>query len=426
MYNYHADIIWGIDKILLGVTVLLAIFDILYVAFKEISESEATRKLAIIKRNLRDLARTGAEKVKNVCPVIMGKVTSQQFLEIARDKELTVSREFEKELRDCFMTSGRIGEIERVSQTSRNKWHRIQAIISLGYTNSPAAVEILKNSLVEKDEDVSYFSMLALGQLRDNSSAKILLDYLGSHRNSGNRIISLLDKFPSDIVSEALKATESGDPVVRFWAVKLISRFKSKSCLQRIEELTGDTSDDVRAAACECLGKIGSGEAKDTVVRCFSDKVWFVRMHAVRALSAILGKESIPEIVTLLKDKTWLVRDAVKKTMVHNIDAALPYLERLIHEGGDMLKKDCVEVLEDSGYLLILFKKLLSENAEAKNKAVNLLKEIMNSGAHLGLESALAGLGEETQKRILQIISDIDKALSEHIDKKIRHQIAET
>lgn len=425
MYNYHADVIWGIDKALLIVIIFFGIFDILYTAVKEAIENRAIRRLAVIKRNLQDLASSGAEAVKNVCPVIIGKITSQEFLEIARDKELAASKEFSQELRECFIASGKIIEIEREARASGNKWRRIQAIISLGYTDSPAALEILKDSLTDRDEDISYFSMLALSQIKNNSSARILLDHLGKHIYSGNRIIALLEKFPASVIDEAIKATESEDPIVRFWAVKLISRIKSKDCLQRIKDLTKDNSDDVRAAACECLGKMGAKEGKDAAVSCLSYKIWFVRMHAVRAVAMISGEESIPEIAGFIKDESWLVRDTVKRVMAQNIEASLPHIEKFIREDNMTLKKDCVEMLEDSGYLGTLFKDLLSRDEKLKNKALYLLKEIVTSGAHLGLEDTLAGLGKESRNNILQVVATFNRALAEHIDKKIKHEIVE-
>ena len=111
--------------------------------------------------------------------------------------------------------------------------------------------------------------------------------------------------------------------------------------------------------------------------------------------------------------------------MTHDINAALPFIEKLIHEGERALRKDCVEILEDSGYLTILFKNLLSPDAQARQRAILLLKDIMNSGAHMGLESALAGFERESRASILKEIEKIDGNLAEHIQKKIEHLLVE-
>jgi len=426
MYDYHADIIWGIDRVLLIAVILLGVFDVLYSVIKEKFENRSAEKLAIIKKNLEDLAQTAPETIKNACPVIIGKVNPQQLFEIARDRELTAAKEFERELKGCFADVGRINEIEKAAKSSGNKWHRIQAIISLGYADSRGALKILKNSIEDKDEDVSYFSMLALGQIKSYPSAKILIDCLENHRYSGNKIVSLLTNFPPEAIDAAIEAAETKDSVASFWVIKLISRFKFKKYLRRMEALADEGPDDVRAAACECLGKIGAPEARDALIRRLDDKVWFVRMHAVRALREVLGKECVPEIVGLIKDETWLVRDTVKKTMVYNIETSLPYIEKLIDEDDKAMGKDCVEVLEDAGYLKILFKDLLSEDAQLKKKAARLLTDIIRWGAHLGLESTLIEFGREQQRHILRSIAAVDEALSEHIDKKIKHQLVES
>lgn len=425
MYSYFPETIWVFNRSLITATVLLCILDILYVALREASEARKIRKMAIIKKNLQSLAGSGKKAVENICPKIIGRITNEQFLGIARDKESILSREFAQELKNCFIASGKISQIAKIARRSRNKWRRIQAIISLGYANPPEAPEILKNTLMDKDEDVAYYSLLALGQIKTNESARILFDSIKNKNFSGNRILSLLEGFPSSVIDEAARATQSTDSVERYWAVKLLSRFKPKGQLKSVEELTKDDSVDVRAAACECLGKIGAPEARAAVARCLGDKFWFVRMNAVRTLSGILGRDCIGDVAGLLKDDEELVRDSVKIAMELNIEASLPYIERFIREDNKELQKDCAEILEESGYMAILFKHLLSSDAALKTRSERMLEGIISSGAHLGLESTLAGLDKESRKNALQVIAHFNKGLAEHIDQKLKNKLVE-
>jgi HEAT repeat protein len=425
MYNYYPETIWAINKVLISAAVVLALVDILYVVFRQVSLAARIRKIAIIKKNLQTLARSGKNAVENICPSVIGKISNEEFLEIARDKELILSREFAEELRSCFVVSGKVSQIEKVARKSANKWYRIQAIISLGYANAPNAVGILKMSLVSKDPDIAYYSLLALGQIKTDLSARVLLDSIKNVNFSGNRIISLLEGFPSSVVEEASRATQSEDAVTRYWAVKLISRFATKAKLKRMEELTRDESLNVRAAACECLGKIGSPEARDAVLQCLRDKGWFVRMHAVKALEAVLGKEAINEIAVLLRDEEEPVRETVKQAMASNIETSLAYIEKFIQEDDKKLKKDCAQILEDSGYISILFKQILSREAHIRDRGVRLLEGVISSGAHLGLESALAGFDKESRKEVIRMIAQINKGLAEHIDQKLKNNLVE-
>ena len=299
------------------------------------------------------------------------------------------------------------------------KWHRIREIIGLGSANSPDALDILKKTILNKDEDIAYFSMLSLGQIKNNASAGILLDFLGDHVFSGHRIVSLLESFPATIVEDVLKRTYSEDPVVRFWTVKLLSKFKPAQYAKRIEELAADDSADVRAAACECLSELGSRQARERLIGCLNDKMWFVRMHAVRALSKILGAECAADISDSLNDEAWLVRDSVKKAMIHNIEAFLPLIRDILRSYTHIAKDDCVEALQQSGYLAILLKNVPSQ------ESMDLLEGVIKAGGHSGLESALSAFEPEQRSRIIGVIKGIDAGFGEHIDKKLNNMLNE-
>lgn len=425
MYSYHVNLVWLIDGIFLFLVLFLSAVIIAYAAIKESLTDKRLRSLVAIKTNLHSLAQSGKGEIKDACPVIVDKATPEQFLEIIRDRRSLLPEKIEQQLRECFVAYGKIGDIERIARKSRNKWYKIQALLILGYANSPHGLEILKSSMLSKDEDVSYFSLLALGQIKNRASAKILLDFLGKHIFSGYRIVSLLETFPAEVVEEALRATYDKDPFVRFWAVKLLAKFKPVQGLMRIKELTADGSADVRAASCECLGELGEKEARDTLRSCLNDEVWFVRMHAARALSKVSESGYAPEIASLMEDKSWLVRDSVKKIMTHNIEAYLSHIEKIIQSDNRIAKKDCIEALEESGYFIKLLKNTLSQDLPIKNKALEILKGLIQSGCHVGFESALSGLEEDPRNRILEAMKDIDKVLAEDIDKKIKQQVVE-
>ncbi len=426
MHNYYPEAVWFIDKLLLLLAFFLGAAVIMYSGVREALNTRRIRNLVFIKNNLRRLAESAEDASRDVCPAIIGRVTTGQFMEIVRDKELVLPLGFERELRECFIASGKIGAIERIARSSHNKWLRIQAIISLGYTNSPEALQILKKTILEEDEDIAYYSMLSLGQIKNNASARILLDFLGKHVFSGHRTVSLLASFPDTIIEEVVARTHDRDHMVRFWAIKLVTQFRSKQYTQRIEEMTLDDSPDVRAAACQCLGELGEQGSKGALVTCLKDRMWYVRMHAIRALSKIAGPECVPDIADLLNDKAWLVRDSVKRAMMRNIEASLPYIEKILHSDAHRAKRDCIEALEESGYLMVLLKNILSGDERLKKGGEHLLEGIIKSGGHSGLESALSGFGVEPRNRIVESIKGISKSFADHVDKKLKHMLNES
>ncbi len=425
MYNYHTDLVWQANKILLTASLLLALLIILYSAVKEILMKIRSRNVALLKKRLESAAISGTGSMQEKCDLLIGDINPLQIIEILRNKELVLPNELQQQFRACFVSEGKIAEIEKIAQNSRNKWRRIQAIVILGYSKYPASEDVLRKTILDKDEDVSYFSMLSLGYIKSFPAAKILLDFLCKHISSGQEIASLLETFPALIVEEVVKTAENHNPRVRFWAVKILSKFKPHEYINKIMELTNDKSDDVRAASCECLGEMGSSQAKNALVSRLRDNAWFVRMHAVRALHKILKSECIPEVIGLIKDENWLVREGVKKAVENNIEVSLPYIEQLLQGNDDLTNKDCVEALEYSGYIVTLMENILSEDASKKEKSVKLLKILIRSYAHAGLESAIKGFNQEKRKEILRVIAGISKLFAEHLEKKIKGEIAE-
>jgi HEAT repeat protein len=350
--------------------------------------------------------------------ISLNDYTPQEFFSLTRDKELEVPPELEQKIRDHFATGANIGQIESVAGKTGNKWQRIEAIFNLGYVNSPNATEILKKSLYSADEDISYYSMRSLGQIKNNAAARILLEFLGSHADSGNNIALALETFPPEIANELFQAMDSQHKPVRFWALKVIGKanFRENSgSIAKIVKLSRDPSPDVRAAACECLGGLDAPGIKEALTDRLEDKFWFVRMHAVRALDNIMGPLSLPVVAKLIKDPSWKVKESVKNIMAQNITEALPYIEESLSRGDELTCRACADALIDSNYVLIILKQLLNGQPDLEEKAMRLLAGLIKSRVYFGLKKALETFKPGEQTRLLQIITALDKDTARRI-----------
>ncbi|MDD2689570.1 MAG: HEAT repeat domain-containing protein [Candidatus Omnitrophica bacterium] len=423
MFNYYENVIWEIDGALFACALALSAFIIIYSALKDILWRKRNQRLAELKKSFQHLAEAGKNSIKDGCISLTGRVRPEEFLSITHDINSIIPRKFESQLRQCFISYNKLSDIERLAEKSGNKWKRIQAIIMLGYTKSESALNILKASLLNKDEDISYFSLLALGEMKDESSARALFDFLQKKIYSGYKIISLLESFPASVAEVAIEYTKSDDPFVRFWALRLLSKLKLRGGLNTIIELTKDSVPNVRAAACDCLAEIGGQEAAAGLRQCLYDNFWFVRMHAVRGMGKVLGKGSVREVSALIQDGNWLVRDAVKKVFEDNIEESLVVIEKIFSGNDDNAKADCTEVLEFSGYIDTMLKELLAK--EPHTRTLVLLKGMVGARAHLGLEWSIKKFSSQERAHIISDIAQIDPLLSEHIDKKIKDIIKE-
>lgn len=412
MYNYHTDLILGLDKALLLILTLLACRIIFYSAVKEYSWKKYSRALLLrVKKDVYDAALSGERRVKSA-----SNATARLFLDVVtnRNRDLVFFNESEQKLfRDCFVNAKRISQLERIAFKSRNKWLRIEAILCLGYVQDLSALDTLKKTILDRDEDVAYFSIIALGQIKTAQSAEILIGFLERNASLGFKIASILESFPPEIIPKLSPLLKSEFPLVRFWALKIITKFKPEELIKDIESLTFDGSEEVRAAACECLGAIGNRGVENSLSRCLKDDSWLVRVSALKAFSQILGKDCLPEALKLINDGSLSVIDAVKDVVAENIEAALPYIEKFLSGEDGIAKRMSVEALEISNYIVEILKGVLSPDSSRKTASLKLLEGMIKSGARFSLEAASNNFEPDSRNRLLEVINNISSRQDE-------------
>ena len=426
MLNYHTDIILRIDLVLLSLYFIFASLLILYIILRDHRSETRTRKLLAIKQDLSRLFLSG-EKTCAAAPLV-SQSTHEEFIDVAtnRRKYAVFFNESEQQLfKECFITADKVKALESSAKRDRNKWRRIEAIIALGYIQADSAIDILEGTLYSNDQDISYFSALAIGQISTMRSVNILMNFLKNRPYMRRKTASILENLSPDITDEVIRFADDLDPEVRVWAARLLSRSVSKQYVKKVEEMTADLSPEVRAAACESLAKLNDKAAKPLLIKCLKDDIWFVRMHAVRAISKIFGKESIPEIIDLLNDGSLYVLDSVRKALTDNIDAALPYMSKVFEGDYELSKRICIETIENSGCIIEILRNILSDNKNQRSLAIKILIAMVKANAHLGLETILKDMDEATRNMLLDIARTHDAGLAVHIEKILKNELNE-
>ncbi|MDD5108259.1 MAG: HEAT repeat domain-containing protein [Candidatus Omnitrophica bacterium] len=423
MYNYHADLIWVIDRILFFLVILLGLFTIFYSLAQEYYWKKRARTLLNIKRNIYELVSSGKRSDNKVCLPIVSEITQQQFLDVAtnRNREVVFFNEAEQNiLKECFVSVEKLAAIEKTAVSSWSKWRRVEAILTLGYAQIDSSVNTLKKTINDLDTDISYFSIIALGQIKNIPSARILLDFIRKRLFYRYRILSLLESFPSEIATEVIGLVNNMNHEIRSWSVKLICKLKASQYSDKIEELTRDKSAQVRACATDCLGEFGSKDSAGAIVKCLADDSWMVRVSSVKALFKVLGKNGLPEIMSRINDGSLSVIESVKALMTENIDLCLSYVEKFLYGNDEIARRVCVESLEASGYIIKLFRNILTaEHEKDKDVATGLLKGLIISRAYAGLQGSLLILSADERSRLLDIIRYLDKAAANILEKDI-------
>lgn len=405
MYDYYSDIVWWINGMLLIISVITS-FAIFYCAqIKEFLWNKRREALLDIKKNVYEMVLAGEKSTEKVCYPITVNITPEQFIDIETNRKIDIAffNENEREfLKKCFVTPQRVASLTKMAGRSRNKWRKIEAMLSLGYLKADEAVDVLELSLFSKDKDIVYFAIIALGQIKTMRAAKMLLDVMCKDPANSYKIVSILQDYPPEIVDEVFKLTDYHDPVIRYWAVTLLSKFNPAKYSKKLEKLTHDSSDQVRAAACACLGSMKQDETKDTIIMCLSDISWLVRRSAVLALSKVMKGKSISYVIGLINDASWSVVDAVKEAMIENIEASLPFIENFLAGGEEVPKKYSIYALQNSGYLNKILNEALSGTADSRS--MNILKGVVRSKIHYGLDAAISGLDPVMRDKALEML----------------------
>lgn len=409
MYNYYIDIIWTINAVLFGIVVLTCIVIALTAALKNYLWEKRRRGLLDIKKDVYEFVLSHKDSSSAVCPSFINNVTPQQFIDIRTNRHIDSAffNESEQELlKHCFIKPDELTRLEDAALSSGNKWRKIEAILCLGYAQARGAIDVLKKTILSKDRDVSYFSVVSLGQIKTVQAAGALLDFLKKDPSNSYKIVSILETFPEDIAGDVAKLTDYHDPLVRYWALRLLSKFTPSGHIRKLEKLSEDMVPEIRAAACDCLGSAGGTGVKPALIRRLKDENWLVRSRAVYSLDKAMKDAAVPDIISLMDDPSWVVLDAVKSVMTNHIEASMPHIEKFLAGDYELAKKYSVLALQDSGQIDKLLKGALS----GKTDAVRLLKSIVRSKFHSGLDAALGALDSAAREKALEILMKTEGA----------------
>jgi hypothetical protein len=422
MYNYFSDLVWKIDIVLL-VFVFVLIFGILYyTGMRGYFENRRIKKLRAIKENVYRLVSTKARAIPGQEDFLSKNISAQTFLDVAtnRVREEVFFNQAEQDIFEKkYISQANIEKLQTTAKKSINKWRRIEAMLALGYAGIDSSLEILKANLFNRDEDISYFSVVALCQIRNMDSARVLLEFLRKYPAYRYKIVSLLGQFPAEISSLAIKLTHDKEPSVRFWALRIIESTKCNSYADRLEQLTKDESIEVRAAACQCLGVVGNKDTVKVIEDCLKDDAWLVRAQSAQALDKLLGQDCVALIISLIKDNSWLVIDSVKQVLIKHIDSAIGYLEKIFTQEDMLAKRIAVEIIELSGYTERLYAALLESGAK-RAKAFFILEGMIKAGAYNGLDLALYDFNEDQNRQIFKALKEIDQNVAGRLENDLR------
>ena len=273
---------------------------------------------------------------------------------------------------------GRIVNQARSHRSDTDKWRRLAALRILSLGDSKVARPELARALRDDDPDVVGGAVTILGARTDRTSATMLVDALREGRYSRSRIAAHLDMFPLEIGDLLLPLLEDADGPVRQWAATLLGRYLDPAIELELATRILDEDPQVRAAVLKSLTRNRSRLAAPAAVTALTDPVWFVRIHAARALGELGQVEQAPELVALLGDPKWWVRAAAKESLQELGDGATSAVLPALKSDDRFVREGAAEVLQNMGVVDELIRRLeLSPHDEL---ALRTLRSIVERG----------------------------------------------
>ena len=263
---------------------------------------------------------------------------------------------------------------------------RCRAADKLGQVPTPQGMWALLAGATDPHADVQEICLRYLGQLADPATLPVLIEELikiieGRSPHSVRNIKTALVQFSIEDVGAFLVALQHPNRRVRFFATDIVREIADRSAATALlskndftpeiyrlftEQFYRDEWADVRARAAVVIAHFHDDTSSEVLRKLLEDEVWFVRMHACRAVANKLYLPLAPFVVQCLTDSNWLVREAATRTLAQMGDLGMEYiLEAFIQSQDRYAAEQICEELQRSGLLVTMLDSVPEQSAGA-------------------------------------------------------------
>lgn len=216
---------------------------------------------------------------------------------------------------------------------------RAKSAENLGLIRHEPSWPLLVKALEDPHPDLQSVAVRSLAALQHPGSIPALVAQLHkvvlgpASALSLRAIKSALVSFPPETAPALLPSLHHAHSRVRFLAADIIREMVEREAAGRedflmdkrnldpevadvfLVELPFDENPDVRARSAEVISYMADSRAMPLLLTLLEDTAWFVRLHAVRALSKRRFLPQTGRISEVLTDRSWRVRDAAVRTL---------------------------------------------------------------------------------------------------------------
>lgn len=321
------------------------------------------------------------------------------------------------------------------------------------------AAEALKSALEDSDSNVRFWAAICLGNLRDRSHSKILLEKL-QDRDIGVRIAALralreigdphvagklfealsqpseqirdliydilkdfgthsipylmeslsseywmgralaaqaLTEMGSEAVFPLVNALESQDKERKYWAIRILGRMREKSAYAEIRKFLSDPDAEIRMAALEAMSSYLNPDSIPMIIERFLDPAWVVRKHACKALVKF-GNKAVSPLLGALNS----VEEDVRYWALRSIGDIKPagiytHLIRLFKDKSWTIRKTTSDVLGTYGEDALMELTALAADASDHEIRYWVLRSLGKIGSSISLPLLFRALEDQSE-----------------------------
>lgn len=395
-FLYTATLYLAITMI--SLIILLTFTNIFHRVFREREDRKKRKTVEEISKRIRTLSN---EKATHKEFNFLEKYFNQ--FKTIEDTEDYLSHDERILLKEMLRKNDVVPHLEKTARQSSRKWHRVHAILMLGWVGAEEKQEFLARALLDPDKDIGYAAAHALSELNTKKSYESLLKGLELSHLSKSRIATFLEnsRYP-DKLSILKEKINIEDPKVKTWVVYLIGKLKDINSLTLLETLSKDKDQSIRANVAFSLGELRNKKATPLIKKLLRDTDWIVRVKAAKAAEKLNDIDLLGELFLLLRDKHWWVREDASRAIAKQGKEAVPLLKRHLKERDHFARNMSAEILTRIGEVKNQIKNLSS--SAKRNEAKIFLSRVGTADAadYLAFESR--NEKPETQLDIIEIL----------------------
>ncbi len=234
----------------------------------------------------------------------------------------------------------RLGQIAQRYFRRSNMRYRLQAIVTLGRIQEHSVWDKLIDLVHDRHAILSLTAAQALVDIDSQAAMQFLVRHIIRRRDwPAARVAMLLHSAKPHGLSELLERAfllASDDDIPHI--IRFLGSSHFDPTLKSLCSKLGQSHDSRIIAA--CIDAANDANGLQLARKHASHPEWFIRLHVARALGRVGTREDIDTLIRLMSDPQWWVRYRSAQSLAQLPFISIDYLKQVYHELSDHYARD--------------------------------------------------------------------------------------